>query len=84
MASEDRRDAIDEEAPDPIWVQVAADLRARITEGHLTGRLPGESTLADDYGVARNTVRKAIADLAARGLVRVVQGRGTFVTRAED
>ena len=31
-------------------------------------------------GVSRTTIRKAIAELRAAGLVRAVQGRGTFVT----
>jgi len=35
--------------------------------------------LQQEYGVARDTVRRAIGYLAGLGLVRTVPGRGTFV-----
>ena len=40
--------------------------------------LPGERQLAEQWGVARMTVRQAIAALAREGLVRTVHGRGTL------
>jgi GntR family transcriptional repressor for pyruvate dehydrogenase complex len=43
-------------------------------------RLPSERVLAEQYGVARNTVREAIQRLSARGLVRSRSGSGAFVT----
>jgi len=42
-------------------------------------KLPAEVDLARRYGVARMTVRRAIADLADNGEVVVLHGRGTFV-----
>jgi DNA-binding FadR family transcriptional regulator len=56
-------------------------LRARIVAGAWPagGRLPAERQLADEFGCARNTVRKAIAALADAGLLRAAIGRGTFV-----
>jgi GntR family transcriptional regulator len=50
-----------------------------LTEGQ---RLPPERALAEDLGVARMTVRRAIATLAREGLVRSVQGSGNV--RAHD
>ncbi|WP_245802994.1 GntR family transcriptional regulator [Corynebacterium phocae] len=41
--------------------------------------LPGERILEDTYGVSRITVRRAIGDLVAEGLLRRVRGKGTFV-----
>jgi GntR family transcriptional regulator, transcriptional repressor for pyruvate dehydrogenase complex len=43
-------------------------------------KLPSERVLAQEYGVARNTVREAIQRLAARGLVASRAGSGVFVT----
>lgn len=43
-------------------------------------RMPAERTLAEQFGVSRNTVREALQRLAARGLLRVKPGAGVFVT----
>jgi hypothetical protein len=44
-----------------------------------TQPIPGESTLMRQYGVARETARKAVRALVAEGLVYVAQGRGAYV-----
>jgi len=71
----DRRDGI------ALWRQVAGALEDAIRAGrHAAGeRLPTEAALAAHFGVNRHTVRRAIAELEASGLVRAEQGRGTFV-----
>ena len=78
-------------APDPaslergggvaIWRQIARRLESDLRAGAFEAgaRLPTEAELAARFTVNRHTVRRAIADLAARGLVRVEQGRGTFL-----
>ncbi|MET8050564.1 GntR family transcriptional regulator [Streptosporangium sp. NPDC005286] len=45
--------------------------------------LPSEIHLQQRFGVARDTVRKAISHLASLGLVRTVPGRGTYVRAPE-
>lgn len=57
-----------------------AAIRPQILEGDLTGgtRLP-EQDLSDDYGVARHTVRAALRQLAAEGLVTIEPNRGASV-----
>ena len=67
-----------------MWRQVAEILEAGIAgcEWPAGGRLPTESELALRFAVNRHTVRQALRDLAERGLVRAVQGSGTFVERA--
>src|SRR5690349_9226717 len=51
----------------------------RFAQGDL---IPTEDALEALYGVSRITVRRAVADLEAEGLVRKQPGRGTFVTGA--
>ncbi|MSP67658.1 MAG: phosphonate metabolism transcriptional regulator PhnF [Alphaproteobacteria bacterium] len=64
-----------------IWHQIAERLAAEIAAGAPGSgeRLPTEAALATRFRVNRHTVRRALADLEARGLVRVEQGRGSFV-----
>src|SRR6478752_8847828 len=64
--------------------RVADELRLQLAEGAL---LPGarltESSIAEDLGVSRNTVREAFAELAAERLVVRHPNRGVFVARLE-
>jgi GntR family transcriptional regulator len=55
-------------------------LRDEIVRGaYPDGLLPKEETLCERFGVSRITVRRALADLAAQGLVERRHGRGTYV-----
>lgn len=47
-------------------------------------RLPSERQLAQDLGVARNTVREALDQLEAQGMIRRRPGSGSFVTYDPD
>jgi GntR family transcriptional regulator len=73
--------------PDPIWRQIAEDLRQKIESGEL-GRdgkaLPSEIELRDQYDASRNTVRDAVKWLVTRGLVVTRPGQGTFVVKEID
>ncbi|MEV4868459.1 GntR family transcriptional regulator [Streptomyces syringium] len=72
---------IDHRAPEPPFRQIAADLTGEIERGELSpGRpVPSEKELVERYGVARNTVRSALAVLRENGLVYTVPNRGTYV-----
>lgn len=86
MAWGNRADRIDHEGPRFVWQQIADDIAADIRRDALpvNSRLPSEQALAVDvYGVARATVRRAIASLVEEGLLEVVHGRGTFVTGSQ-
>lgn len=82
MSLEDRAGRIRHDSATPVTVQVAADIEADITAGRLAHdtRLPSEAELAVQYGVARVTVRRAIALLRERGMVVTMHGRGSYVT----
>jgi GntR family transcriptional regulator, transcriptional repressor for pyruvate dehydrogenase complex len=66
--------------------QVAGHLLHDIAEGrHPAGsRLPPEPALAQAAGVSRLTLREAVKWLVQRGVVRVEQGRGTFVNPTSE
>ena len=70
---------------DLAYVTVTDDIAARIASGELRpgARLLAERDLARLYGVAYGTIRRAMKELRARGLIRSVQGRGTFVARQD-
>ena len=60
------------------------DLRRRCLAGEWKPgeRLPAVADLAAHYGVARNTVTKALRRLADDGLVEIVPSWGTFRARS--
>ncbi|MDT8855451.1 phosphonate metabolism transcriptional regulator PhnF [Paracoccaceae bacterium Fryx2] len=64
-----------------LWRSIAETLTAEIAAGHYRpgDRLPTEALLAARFGVNRHTVRAALADLAAAGLVHARRGAGVFV-----
>lgn len=82
MYGEDRRDRIRHDGPVTLWRQIADDIAADIEAGRLRpgARLPGVLDLAETYGVADLTVRRAIRELRAAGAVVVVTGKGTYVS----
>ena len=79
---DDRRDRIDHHGPRLVWEQVAEDLANEITSGRLApgAKLPTEVEISEQYGVSRVTVRRAVGELAERGLLARVHGRGTYVS----
>lgn len=63
------------------WGKIADALGEEIRSGrHEPGdRLPTEAALAARFQVNRHTLRRAMSALQEEGLVRIEQGRGTFV-----
>ncbi|GAA0953733.1 winged helix-turn-helix domain-containing protein [Nonomuraea longicatena] len=80
--------AFDPDAAGPgyVYVQVADHVAARIDAGELSpdARLLGERDLAEEYGVAIGTIRRAVKELRDRGLVVTLPAKGTYITRPED
>ena len=64
-----------------LWRQVADGIERGIASGSFAAgeKLPGEMEIAETYRVNRHTVRRALATLAERGLVRAERGSGTYV-----
>lgn len=64
---------------------LADELRAAIRSGRVGdgGQLPTEAELVAEQGVSRQTVRRAMQELVAEGLVYRVRGRGTFAAAGD-
>lgn len=72
---------LDREAALPLYVQLRDALLREIREGGLApgDRFPSEADIRDRYRVSRATVRQALAELETGGVIRKVQGLGSFV-----
>lgn len=75
---------IDRESDVPPFEQIANLLRRAITSRQLASgeRLPTETKLAEHFGVARMTVRRAVRELRDEGLLVSASGRGLAVRPA--
>lgn len=84
MSLPDKRDRIDQRAPRLLWRQVCDDLRSELDSGQLAAdaRLPAELEMADQYGVSRDTIRRAVQELVGEGRLVVLHGRGIWVKQA--
>lgn len=70
-------------APVPRYRQIAHILRERIGAGELEPDrpIPSEAQIQQEFGVARETARRAVALLREEGYVVTVPGMGTYVRR---
>ncbi|MGG7574259.1 GntR family transcriptional regulator [Streptomyces sirii] len=70
---------------DPLYVQLAESLRAKIDSGEYPpgGKLPSERKLMEEYDASRNTVRLGLKRLVAEGLIFPSQGRAYMVHRKD-
>ena len=76
-----RRPRFDASSVTPLYEQVADYIAAQIASGDLKPgqKFPDMRDLADKWGVAYQTVRRAMRELRERGLVVSRVGKGTFV-----
>ncbi len=65
----------------PLYIQIREALAERIQSGEWPPgtRIPAERELVAEFGASRGTIRQAISDLVSKGLLRRVQGSGTYV-----
>lgn len=77
--------SIDPYGSKPVYLQLADLVADKITAGELKRDrpVPGERRMAEEYGVAHLTVRRAMRELRERGLVVTVHGKGTYVAPRE-
>jgi GntR family transcriptional regulator len=67
----------------PLYYQLMDRLRELIEKENWKpgDRIPSENQLMDEYGVSRNTAKKAIEELVQEGILYRIQGKGTFVAK---
>lgn len=73
---------LDKNSPVPLYYQIIEDIKAQLKEGRLSSgeKLPTEQWLCQHYDVSRVTIRKALSELIASGLVQGKRGKGYYVT----
>jgi DNA-binding GntR family transcriptional regulator len=66
-----------------VWQRVARDIEDRIASGELPpgSMIRGERSMAEEYGVAIATIRRAVKDLRERGVLVTLPAKGTYVAR---
>jgi len=76
---------LNKDLPTPLYHQLKTILLEAIEAGawRPDDQLPTEDDLAHQFAVSKMTVRQALRDLSTLGVVRRLQGRGTFVARPE-
>jgi DNA-binding GntR family transcriptional regulator len=72
---------LDPDDPRAPYLQVAHRLRTEIDTGRLApgAQLPSYGELADEYGVALGTAKRAVGVLREEGVIVVRHGIGSFV-----
>lgn len=70
----------------PSYQQVADGLRDAIRNGKLQAgdQLPTHRALAEEYGVASETAKRALRELRTEGLIVTRQGKGSYVRSAAE
>ncbi len=70
----------------PLYQQLQRALRDAIEDNRLAAdeALPPERELAEEFGISRITVRKALDALVGEGMLTRRQGAGTFVTARSE
>ena len=80
----DQAPLLDGSSPTPLYLQLQRVIQTWLGEGRLKSEeaLPSERDLAQQLGISRVTVRKAIAGLVDKGILVQRWGSGTFIAPA--
>ena len=67
----------------PVYLQIREAIYNKIISGEYKAgeKLPAEEKLAEEYGVSRMTVNKALMELVSREYLTRIQGSGTYVSK---
>jgi GntR family transcriptional repressor for pyruvate dehydrogenase complex len=80
-----RQDAAEAVAPVSAKLQVEAYLQDRILKGEwpIGFKLPSEAGLQAQFGASRTVIREAIRHLQGRGLLKTINGSGSYVANGQ-
>ncbi|MHA4776877.1 GntR family transcriptional regulator [Streptomyces sp. MSC1_001] len=78
--------SLDPKSGRPLYMQLADLIAAKIETGEYAPDrvIPTPGRLADEYGIAVLTGRRAMRELRERGLIYTVPGKGSYVTPASE
>lgn len=76
--------SLDRAGDQPLWQQLQHELVTRLGAGEFADQFPGELALVEEYGVSRHTVRQALRQLRADGLIVAERGRQPKVAPAPE
>ena len=68
----------------PKYQIVEERIKQAIKDKEITDKLPGERTLAKEFGFSYMTIRKAVDNLVSEGVLYKVPTRGAFVTNRKS
>ncbi|WP_405854547.1 winged helix-turn-helix domain-containing protein [Streptomyces sp. NBC_00090] len=74
--------SLDPQSARPLYMQLADVIAAKIATGEFAPdrMIPTPARLAEEYGIAVLTARRAMRELRERGLIITVPGKGSYVT----
>jgi GntR family transcriptional regulator len=75
---------VDRASDVPLWRQLQQDLARRLDAGEFVNSFPGELALVEYYQVSRHTVRQALRQLRADGVIIAERGRQPRVAAAPE
>lgn len=69
----------------PLYQKLVAEISKKIkNEYQANDKLPSERDIMQEFGVSRNTVRQALAELEQTGEIYRQHGKGTYVAQTND
>ncbi len=76
---------VDKKSPIPVYFQLKNILLKKVQDGEFPagGLIPSERDLCESLGISRMTVRQALSQLVAEGVLYREKGRGTFVAKSK-
>lgn len=67
----------------PKYIEVKNIIKKKILSGEISGKLPGERILAEQFGYSYMTIRNAVNELVNDGLLYRIERKGTYVSKID-